>query len=414
MASKRARERTDEDRGPKEDEGPKAPKKAARSDKKALAKKRGEASEKVTQDAEVSRDDVEQADKAQGRGCAGDETPSDTRDAAHAAKESESAGHAEVAGEAQAKAEATRISDKQCFRYVAPDTELEFYIRFPQPWAFKSWMEVIAGVLPEACFEVHSDEAFQGLVVESVDAARICLLQGRFETSVEKAPGSQPSFFLRTQNLLACFKNVSAHYFVDIWRIAGQSNLEVMAFEPHVHSYTPKFSLRTLCKENDLLQLENLTYRIYVEFDLTCLRNIVKTAKEHKSDMLEIRIQVKSCDAESVGKKKTTTILVLKYENDEVSSSFTYQSSSEPDAEIDGRTIIRAADACGATFHEMPCEVELDELYRGRFGVEYLYTFLKSMERSTINLRLSDKMPLVLEHQQGNTCIRFVLAEMRE
>jgi hypothetical protein len=108
----------------------------------------------------------------------------------------------------------------------------------------------------------------------------------------------------------------------------------------------------------------------------------------------------------------------MSYKGDEVSSTFVYQSSSEPDTTTgDGHTIIRASDVAGGEYEDTPPTDEMKCLFIGRFKVDFLHLFVKSMERHTINIRLSNAKPLLIEYPLGSgpsTFVRFILAQNYE
>jgi hypothetical protein len=122
------------------------------------------------------------------------------------------------------------------------------------------------------------------------------MVQGMLPAQVE-APHAPHRFCIRLTNLLNCFKNVSPQHFFDMWMMRGSSDLYVCAFEPNVHTFMPKFIIKTLNQESDYNQFTPLVYDLYIEMDLACFRNAVKTAKDHKVDALEISVYVPNKDA---------------------------------------------------------------------------------------------------------------------
>jgi hypothetical protein len=64
-------------------------------------------------------------------------------------------------------------------------------------------------------------------------------------------------------------------------------------------------------------------------------------------------------------------------------------------------------------YDSLPSEDELKVLYSAKFAVDYLFLFVKGMDRSGVTLRLSQGLPLILDYPLGCSStdyVRFVLA----
>lgn len=317
--------------------------------------------------------------------------------------------------EAEDEETAREIRNKR----LRPTETFEFYVRFTQTSTLKSWLESLGSVLEEVCFQVHADEDFSGFFVESLDSANVSLAQGKIDATVELSGDENPVFHLKLQNLLGCLKNVHPQHFFDIWRLKGDADVQIAAFEPHVNTYIPKSRLKTLYKDAEFVQLKGMVYSLYVDIDLTCFRNSIRTAREHKAEALEIEVRVPRKAAPEETTKKVTTFFIMKYESLEVSSSFVYQSSSETNTrkeEPDGSSslVIRASDVSSGEYEDAPPDDDTDCLFSGSYSVEYLQKFVKQMDRPTVTLRLAKGMPLLIEYPLGpgpTTYVRFLLAE---
>ena len=77
------------------------------------------------------------------------------------------------------------------------------------------------------------------------------------------------------------------------------------------------------------------------------------------------------------------------------------------------RLCIKVSESIAGDYDTLPSEDELTTLYSAAFAVDYLFLFVKGMDRSGITLRLSPGKPLVLDYPLGcskTDYVRFVLA----
>lgn len=294
-----------------------------------------------------------------------------------------------------------------------PCTEnFAWHARFSQCVSFKAFVDNISNVLSEGHFSVVKRDGFTGIETDSMDATRVALVQGRLAAIVEgDIDGGNSQFCLKMHNVLTCLRNAHTQHFLDISRPTNCTDIVLHVYEPDVNTYTPTFKLRTLAKEADSIRLQVMDYKILVEIDLQSFRNAIKTAKDHKTDNVDLRVLTPK---EKQG-NKTTTFFVIKYSSEEVSSVFPYQSVTEDQEEAneESQLCIKVSENIAGDYSALPSEEHMDVLFSAKFGVEYLFNFVKGMDRSGITLRLSPGLPLVLEYPLGcsrSDYIRFVLA----
>jgi hypothetical protein len=297
--------------------------------------------------------------------------------------------------------------------------EPEWRARFAQCVMLKAFCDNISNILAECYFEVifnDDPEAFSGFSVESIDANRACIVQGRLSGQVTVRDSSQTQssrgFCIRMANLISCLRSVHACHFLDVWQPRNSSDVLLKVYEPNVSNYAPEFTLKTLAKENDCQGLEGLVYNLFVEIDLDTFRNAVKTARDHKAEILKISVYQPKEDPTKPAGGPAISFFVIAYEGDEVSSKFPYQSSTERESEEEP-LVIRANDTASTGYEGLPPLEDLNVIFNDTFGVEHLFLFVRSMERHVITLRLGQNQPLLLDFPMGcgrNDYIRFVLA----
>jgi hypothetical protein len=191
--------------------------------------------------------------------------------------------------------------------------------RFAQCVTFKTFVENISNVLPEGYFSIVKRDDFQGIETDSMDPSRIALVQGRLTAMIDgELNDTNAHFCIKMQNVLTCLRNAHAQHFLDLSRPDSSTDIVLHVYEPDVNSYTPTFKLRTLAKDADSIRLQVMDYRMLIEIDLQTFRNAIKTAKDHKTDTVDIRVLTPKVRSG----RRTTTFFVIKYASDEVSSVF--------------------------------------------------------------------------------------------
>lgn len=286
------------------------------------------------------------------------------------------------------------------------NTQAAWSICFAQSATLKTFLENIANLLSECNFEVVCNADFQGLSVERLDNSRCCLVQARMSGQVTVAtPGVRHSFCLRMSNLLSCLRNAHPCHFVDIWSPEGSTDVVLRVHEPQVSSYTPTFTLRTLAVLDEAEDMmPTMEYELFVEIDLNTFQSVMKTAKNHKADTAEIYVyglRSRAPDATD----PIITYFVISYTGDEVSSQFPFQSSTEPPSAAGASgepLVIRASTSVAEDYEGLPPQDELDTIYSGVFGIEYLFLATRSMERHALTLRLGRDKPLLMEFPLGS------------
>lgn len=298
-------------------------------------------------------------------------------------------------------------------------------VTFPQCLLLRTFCDNIGNILTECHFEIiksTEEDGFSGLSIESIDQNRVCLIQARLSGQVVIAAETTETFgfCVRMANLTSSLKAGHACHFVDMWQPEDSSDVVFRIYEPDVSSSgSLEFTLRTLAKSNSCKGMSGLEYALLVEIDLDTLRGPVKMAKEHKAE--EVCFSVYSMNKEDKG-GLVATFFVISYKADEVSAKFPHPSVSETETTTEGKpTVIRANDTSMLerfTGGALPPIEELEVIYSNSFGVEYLYHFMKGMEKRDLTLSLDVEKPLLLEYPMGGTArsdyIRFVLAPKTE
>lgn len=296
-------------------------------------------------------------------------------------------------------------------------------IRFSGVVAFKAFCENIATVLKEGVFEVVKTDKFEGIMVEAMDKSRVCMVQGRLTGVVTYGKVGEYQFCVNMTNIITSLRNAHPQHFLELYILEDSTDVVLRVFEPQVRSYGPVFKLKTLDTRTEKIFLDTLHYSMFIEVDLGTFRNAIKTARDHKADTVMLRVLrpppgESAAPSDPEGQQRHTVFFVIQYRSDEVECTFPFRSSTEtlegkPGAPQTIRTIEddSAGDGCEGEMQQNFDAYEV--LYSARFSIEYLIVFTKNMERHSLTLRVSKKIPLILDYPLGGgetNWIRFVLA----
>jgi hypothetical protein len=292
----------------------------------------------------------------------------------------------------------------------------EFRCKFSQIVAFKSFFENLGSVLHEVTLEVRNDpDGFKGIVADSMDARGVALVHGKLAGQVElNVP--QATFCITVKDILDLFPNVHPQHFVEIYRLEGTTDITLYVYEPSIRTTTPSIQIKTLARSIETLELNEMDYSYYVEIELAAFRNALKTAKSQKAT--SIQLCVYEIPRSQGGEK--TIFFVVKYTGERTSSSFPYESRIITTGADKGPITIKALEGGGGDSGEeeegVSMQEKLEEMepaYQGNFLAEYLYLFVKSMDRFNITLRLAHGRPLIVDYPLGCSAtdgLRYVLA----
>lgn len=288
-------------------------------------------------------------------------------------------------------------------------TPVAWTVCFAHSSTLRMFFENIGNLVQECSIDVICNEDFKGFSIETLDTSRVCLVQARISGHVTVFnPKEQHSFCVRMTNLNLCLKSARPSDFVDFWNPINSTDVVVQIHEPHVSSYVPVFTMRTLAILNQSDEiLKPMQYDFYVELDLETFKNQLKTAKSLRADNIKIDVHgLRSRDSSCTD--PVTTFFVISYDGDEVNSKCMFQSSTEPPKNDAEPLVIRASVPVSDEYTGMPPMSQLLNIYSGVFGIEILSLATKGMERHALTMRLGVEKPLLLEFPLGSGSVDYI------
>jgi len=211
--------------------------------------------------------------------------------------------------------------------------------------------------------------------------------------------------FGKSKPLLTCLSSSPAHFSVELMQYMGSTSVFLRSYDNLSNSHVCEAEIKSIVDESETALLDDMDFKFEVQIDLAILRNIVKTASALNSSDIRLQVFEPKKDASS----RLTAFRVSAEGGDDATPASTFVSQLEGDCNV-----IRTEDS-------VQVDVDLGDMdtsYDEKFSVSYLHSFMKSMERQSLSLKISPtetnspRMPLVIEYPLGKTdnFIKFVLA----
>lgn len=275
--------------------------------------------------------------------------------------------------------------------------DIEWKITFDQVQCLQKLLDIISNVLTHVTMKIKV-EGEAKIEIDSIDSKKICMVQARLGAT--SGTGTNGFICVKSKPLLTCLGSCPSHYSIDITKYVDSSSIYMRSYESLSNSHIYEAEIKTIMDESEPCRLNDLTYKYNVEMDLLMLRGIVKTAHSLSSE--DIRFQVLEPPPGSF-RRRLTAFRISAEGADDATPANVFVSEVDADSNI-----IR-------TEETVQSEIAIEDMtivYDQKFSSQYLNYFFKSMERTTLTMKLSEDKPLVLDYPLGkdNSYITFVLA----
>ena len=287
---------------------------------------------------------------------------------------------------------------------------VQWRVTFDQVQTLQKLVEIVEKVLNSLSMRIVKTETGGRLEIDSIDHKKACMVQARIdvmEFNVDSTRGDVDaiSICLKSKPLLTCLSSSPAHFSVELMQYMGSTSVFLRSYDNLSNSHVCEAEIKSIVDESETALLDDMDFKFEVQIDLAILRNIVKTASALNSSDIRLQVFEPKKDASS----RLTAFRVSAEGGDDATPASTFVSQLEGDCNV-----IRTEDS-------VQVDVDLGDMdtsYDEKFSVSYLHSFMKSMERQSLSLKISPtetnspRMPLVIEYPLGKTdnFIKFVLA----
>jgi len=305
-------------------------------------------------------------------------------------------------------------------RQASDEKMHDWKAEFTQCTTVKSFVENIGNVVDSAHFKIVHEPEFQGMKTQTLNANQTVMVRGHLRATVKGvSPGENKEFCIRVSQLQTCLNNAEHSQFLTLSQLMGHSMLCVHIYEPEVNSGQANWLLPTLHEEPVAFEIDKMEYTLVVEINMSSLKKVIRTAKDHKADSLQIQVYEPRSDAQEgiagaqeARKAQRKTWVIFEYRS-ETGAHGQYPYVSHTEELVDnGQHFIQIIDSTDFTgSHQDPCPETRDGLkctYKGTFNTEQLSKFVRGVERHAARLHLKQGHPLILRFALGDEESEFV------
>ena len=295
-------------------------------------------------------------------------------------------------------------------------SNINFKLAFDNPAAFTQMMVIVGNVLPEIEVFVSAGGDFTGVSIKSIDTKQVCMVISRVECGVELRPGIEQkdlSFRLKTKAILTCLRTVPSNYTMTLCQYEDDPSIHIKSTDGETFNDEVSFAVNTIVPQNNPPALSNLEYDFNINMDLVTLKTLIKMCKDLKAEDTVFQVRTKKEGHGSGSEPQSYFALKAAGEDVKIERKFVSMNNT---VDGDDASVVQTVgqvdpDAC-KTIQEDLYDTSCSE----SFSTEYLGLFVKSMEKNTVNLRLSNKKPLLINCQldSDKSMVCFILAPRDE
>ena len=297
---------------------------------------------------------------------------------------------------------------------IRSDPNLNFQVRITQPTSLKSLIENISHIVSELEIVVEESEAFTGIRIEMLDDNRVCMVVAKMPCDVYVNPKwatkntpdfKSGSFCVNSEAMLLVMRQVDAQYTVDISQDLGGDRILCRSCEYLTQADVLTCRIKTLCpKNNGTVKLKNVEVSFDIVMQLHMMRSVIKMCNE--------------INAPDVMFKITETNV-----NGTVYETFTMEADGSRLEMKRDFVSVRNEDGT-ITMDEGSSKTSLPSfdgevgnvVFQEAYSTKYMNNFLRSMSRTTVELKLSPGQPLFCTYPLGgrDSSVTFILAPKNE
>lgn len=252
------------------------------------------------------------------------------------------------------------------------------------------------------------------LAVDGADQTYSCCVSSRIRldrvTFATDAPLEEFTFCVECKHVLCAIDNPScAHGSLVMECHSEDATIHLRMQDPDQRSQEDSAVLSTFVDGNEPEGLEDMDFKMILEMDMTKLREIIKKASKVHAELLRIRIYL------SDRGPKQRSLAVFSIDGD---LYFCQKFCHETTVDADKSLVVRAVPQEGSD--EDLFDVDgLEPEFEGRFPVEKINAFVKSLSCRMIAAKVMKGMPLLLNHSVNgandeSSYIRFLVAPINE
>ena len=301
----------------------------------------------------------------------------------------------------------------------AAQKPFDWRITIATPQTFKTSVTIMCRILTQCSFQLIKTPAFTGLRVDSMDSSMVCMIKSSYECEIESGLDLKAEMFcVDTKLLNTLLKDVQPGHILTLTRFENDEEVTLDSYARDDCSNRFTCTLNILEDDPKVPRMQSITYDFMVEMDLARLKSYCKMAQELNSSHMEFKIlEPPADDDDEAGERHFFFVVGATGDSGGAFQRIFHSAvASETDAAVQGgegghgaHVTIRALSVEGGQRESSVAPLDFAAVqhtfaakYSEVFSTTYLNTVLKSMDRQTVQLFMSEKVPLVIKYGLGN------------
>lgn len=294
----------------------------------------------------------------------------------------------------------------------------EFFLVMYNSTPFKDLISLITDVLENISIKVvtkqmKSGEPFKGITINSMDSKKVSMIVARLKFDEIFPPTiKDQSFCVSSKVFASLVETIKPGCCLELKKEKGSNSVDIRGYNPNKRNYESDLSISTLDSVEDAPRLDIIGYNFVIDMDLDVLRKITRLAQKQHIEAEYIVFEIFQGVDEKLQVKNTKICISLDVTAGASTTKVTLRSVTKWEKQNSDQTVIITLDkdleknSCG--------DDNLKSVFREKFSTKYLHSFLKSMDKQMITLRMSPKKPLVIMYPLGGGTnighVHFILA----
>jgi len=327
-------------------------------------------------------------------------------------------------------------------------------VNFNQPRPFVSLLNVLSSVLSDGVFQIINKDQedfkdtssklsidknrsdFSGLYAEFIDKSNTCIVIFKLAGEVVCNPAMSVSkddmqFCVHIPTMYSHLKSINPSFCLQLYRRKDDPELHFKAFAKSLgFRQFRHIRMATWDRLPDKFEISDIDYNYNVVFELGELRSVIQRAKSVGCEQIRIRIMEPRATLDGVHRCFFIIHVYGANSYDEevwVSATEVVEEPLDPPTNVDAkpkenntltRLVIKNSDMVEMQQADDPKNYHRDDVierYSGLFAVEYINVFIKSLDRHTVNLHITQDKPMIVTCSLGDetSFLAFVLAQQK-
>lgn len=288
----------------------------------------------------------------------------------------------------------------------------DWTITFDDPSSLRCIVESSAAVMQRVIFKVKKIGASYFLMVDGNDPGFTCCISARLqlhrvEFADPHADISEFTFCVDSKQILYSIDNPScSHGSLVMEGHTSDATIHLRMRDPDQLSHEDFSRLSTFVDgDTQSPTVDNITFNMILEIDLTKLKEMVKKARKAHAEHLRISVFTKRNGS------KEQSLVIFSVKGD---SEHQQKFCNEMTRDEDGSVIVRAV----VDGNEELFDTQDSAVFEGIFPIEKIDAFVKNLQVRMLVAKVENNMPLMLTHnlapEGDDSHVRFLVAPKTE